>query len=86
MTGGGLLSAALTKSAKDTHVAKWTNIGNLAEMLQMDEQIKTLKEALRFYADAGNYAQIEDEGYVHYSPVQQDEGDVARAALRKTTT
>lgn len=58
-----------------------TNVGTLAEMLVLKQTIKEMGQALRFYADAKNYIRPDHEWETN--PIEKDEGDRARAVLRK---
>jgi hypothetical protein len=48
-----------------------------------DQMIRELREALKFYADEKNYQQRGWQGDPDKSPVDSDNGKIARAALEK---
>jgi hypothetical protein len=64
-------------------MAKWASFAELVaakQQIDRDAVVKDLITALRFYADNMNYAEWgEGEG----TAIQHDEGDRARAILRK---
>jgi hypothetical protein len=47
--------------------------------VELENEIERLREALKFYADRQNY---EDRPYGQWPKVRDDEGGIARAALK----
>ena len=63
-------------------MAKWADLGDLPQQLDLRNQLTIAKTALRFYAKAERYVRegVSDTGP---SEIERDEGDVARTALRQ---
>ena len=62
-------------------MAKWVDVSEALSTVQLQVQLAELKVALRYYADAERYTR-DANGY-DLSDIERDEGDTARAALRK---
>lgn len=60
-------------------MAKWTDMSEALNIVQLQVQRAELTAALRYYAGAERYVK-DDDGV---SEIAKDEGDTARAALRK---
>ena len=57
-----------------------SNIGLVTDWRTTQEQIRQLREALRFYADQGKYEPREPDRF-HTAPVFADHGRLAQQAL-----
>ncbi len=59
--------------------AKYSTAGQKSVLIEARDEIERLREALTFYADKQNY---EDRLYGQWPKVRDDEGGIARAALK----
>ena len=63
-------------------MAKWADVADLKVELDLRLVQQELVAALKFYANAENYIRPSHE-WEDANPIEKDEGDIARAALRK---